>query len=99
MSKITNFKAYSQYYDAFYKNKDYNDEAKRVAALIRQFDPQAKTLLELGCGTGNHAAFFAKMGYTTTGLEISEEMVALAKEKKIDKFEPVLADIKQHPFR
>ena len=95
----TNFTAYSQYYDALYQDKHYALETDRVAALISKFCPTAKTLLELGSGTGNHAGFFSKKGFKTTGLERSEAMIALAKEKKILHFEPVLGDIKSFDLK
>jgi SAM-dependent methyltransferase len=99
MTEIANFKAYSQYYDALYRDKDYAIEAERVKELIVKFYPAAKTVLELGCGTGNHAGFFSQMGLATTGLERSEEMIALAKAKKILNFEPTLADIKSFDLK
>jgi predicted TPR repeat methyltransferase len=95
MKQAANFKAYSQYYDAFYQDKNYGEEAACVADLIHKLHPTAKTILELGCGTGNHARFLSQLGFRTTGLEKSEEMVTLAKEKNISGFEPIVADIRR----
>jgi len=90
---MSNFNAYSRYYDALYKDKDYNQEAEYVIQLIRSIHPNAQKLIELGCGTGKHAAIFCKNGYSVTGLERSEEMVAIAKERNIKGFSPIVADI------
>lgn len=90
----TNFtKNYSRYYDLLYKDKDYASEATYISQIIQSFVPGAKNLIELGCGTGNHAAYLCKDGLEVTGLERSEQMIILSKAKKIKGFEALLADI------
>lgn len=90
---MNNFEAYSKYYEALYKDKDYEGEAGYVLQLIHSLYPQAKRILELGSGTGKHAAFFCRSGFTVTGLERSADMVRIAKEKNIERFETEVADI------
>lgn len=85
--------AYSKYYDALYKDKDYASESEYVAALIRRFKPDAATLLELGCGSGVHASLLAKKGFTITGIERSNEMIELARSKNIPGFTGIHGDI------
>jgi len=76
------FKKYSKYYDLLYQNKNYKDESIFVDSLIKNANPNAKTILDLGCGTGNHDFFLADLGYNITGVDISCEMIELAIEKK-----------------
>ena len=38
-------------------------------------------LLDAGCGAGRHAMEFARRGYKTTGVDLSEEMLELARER------------------
>ena len=38
-------------------------------------------LLDAGCGVGRHALEFARRGYITTGVDLSEEMIELARER------------------
>jgi SAM-dependent methyltransferase len=38
----------------------------------------AKTVLDLGCGTGRHDLLLAGKGYSITGVDMSEEMLAVA---------------------
>jgi predicted TPR repeat methyltransferase len=64
MSQV--FDTYARYYDLLYRDKDYAGESEYVAAHIRKQAPQAKCILELGCGTGAHAEHLARMGYTVT---------------------------------
>ena len=84
---------YSRYYDLLYKDKDYKAESAYIINLIRSINPKAKNILELGSGTGNHAASFCKEGFIVTGLERSANMVELAKAKSIEGFSPILTDI------
>jgi len=72
------FGAYSGYYDLLYRDKDYAAEARYVAELIATHAPGARTILELGCGTGAHAAELAAIGYSVFGVDMSEGMLAAA---------------------
>jgi len=73
MSEI--FDAYAAYYDLLYRNKDYAGEAAYVDGLIQRHRAGAKTVLELGCGTGSHAFELVKRGYAITGIDRSAAMV------------------------
>jgi len=72
------FGAYSGYYDLLYRDKDYAAEARYVAELIATHAPGARTVLELGCGTGAHAAELAAAGYSVSGIDISQGMLDAA---------------------
>jgi SAM-dependent methyltransferase len=73
------FGTYSRYYDLLYKGKDYAGEAEYVETLTSRHRPNAKTILDLGCGTGRHAQLLAKKGFEVTGLDRSEQMLATAR--------------------
>lgn len=83
---MDNFKLYADYYNLIYKDKDYKAEAGYCMSLIKKFNPQAKNILNLGCGTGMHDFIFAKNNFSVMGVDISDRMIALAKEqrKKLD---------------
>ena len=57
------FGAYARYYDLLYRDKDYPAEARYLHELIQRHAPGAQSILDLGCGTGAHAAEFAELGY------------------------------------
>lgn len=95
---IANFKLYSAYYDLLYQDKDYKSEAAYVNQHLKKLLPLSRDLLELGSGTGNHARYLSELGYKITGVERSEEMIALARKKKIANFYPFLADISSFEF-
>ncbi len=73
------FDAYSQYYDLLYQDKDYANEADYVRRLLVRFLPSVSNIMELGCGTGRHAALLAESGLKVTGVEVSESMLQQAK--------------------
>jgi SAM-dependent methyltransferase len=90
---MDNFNAYSQYYDLLYKDKNYRAESGYVFDLIQRYHPDTRSVLELGCGSGAHAEHLCQQGLKVTGIERSESMVNLAKEKKIAGFSPIVGDI------
>ena len=56
---------------------DRKDVARYVASLIKKYQPKAKTLLELGCGTGSMLVHLAR-SYSVTGIDLSAEMLRSA---------------------
>jgi SAM-dependent methyltransferase len=75
------FGAYAEYYDLLYKDKNYSDEARFIEHLLREHSPSARTVLELGCGTGTHAMLLAERGYSLHGVDLSEEMLEVARQR------------------
>ena len=72
---MSTFDLYAAYYDLLYEDKPYDDEAACVARLIHAHAPRARSLLELGCGTGKHALALARQGFSVTGIDLSPGMV------------------------
>jgi SAM-dependent methyltransferase len=74
------FLDYSKYYDLLYQDKDYRGEAEFICGLIRRHCPEAKRILNLGCGTGKHDRHFVEAGFSVTGLDLSQEMIDIARK-------------------
>jgi ubiquinone/menaquinone biosynthesis C-methylase UbiE len=70
----------ARFYDAIYSWKDYKGESARLHALIQERNPQAKTLLDVACGTGLHLGYL-KQHYRTEGLDADSEMLEIARER------------------
>ena len=77
------FSASAEWYDAIYAAfKDYAAEAARVTALVREVHPAAHTVLDVGCGTGEHARLLrADHGFAVDGLDLDPAMLAIARRK------------------
>lgn len=78
---------YSQYYDLLYSDKDYQSEVNYVDSLIKAHTKDAKTLLDMGCGTGKHAELFYNQGYTVHGIDLSKDMLKIAEQRRTGKEE------------
>lgn len=77
------FGAYSRYYDLLYRDKDYPGEARFVNDLLESYGSGTRSVLELGCGTGIHAALLAEQGYSVHGVDLSEEMLVQARSRRL----------------
>lgn len=79
---MNQFAGYAKYYDDMYQNKDYLKETDLIEEVFSRFSPHpVKTVLSLGCGTCTYEIELAKRGYVVTGIDISADMLKLAKEK------------------
>lgn len=74
---------YSSAYDLLYRDKDYALESAFVHSRVRRHMPSAKSLLDLGAGTGRHDEEFCRLGYDVCGVERSEEMLQRAKGRAV----------------
>ena len=74
------FKEYAKYYDLLYRDKNYDVEVDYVDSLIKKYKDDANSILNLGCGTGRHDVLLTDKGYKITGIDISEQMISIAKK-------------------
>jgi SAM-dependent methyltransferase len=75
---MTSYEKLDRFYDA--AMGDRTEMASYIRRLIRQHKPKARTLLELGCGTGAILKILAK-SYAVAGLDLSPQMLSLARKK------------------
>lgn len=82
---MSGYGAFSESYDILMGNVDYKGRAQAFDSLIKKHSLiEAKTLLDIACGTGNLTYLFYKMGYDITAVDISEEMLMKAFEKRME---------------
>lgn len=73
---------YADQYDLLYGEKDYESECDLLEDIFSRFsETKVSEILDLGCGTGNHVIPLARRGYAVTGVDLSPEMLAHAREK------------------
>jgi ubiquinone/menaquinone biosynthesis C-methylase UbiE len=80
-----------KFYDNFAKNYDKNryssNEQKIIDSVTKKIvgdfvgDLKNKSILDCGCGTGRFAEFFAHKGAKINGIDISENMLNVARDK------------------
>jgi SAM-dependent methyltransferase len=76
------FDASAEFYDLIYATfKDYPAEAGQIASLLRRLNPACRTLLDVACGTGEHARLLANAGFIVDGLDLDAVFVRLARQK------------------
>ena len=72
---------FSKYYDTFTENVDYKGKTEHICEIFKRYDQLPTLLLEVGCGSGNFSTCFYKKGIDVIGVDISEGMLSVAKEK------------------
>lgn len=73
---------YASAYDALYGDKDYDAECNLLEEVFRRFAGiPIRTVLDLGCGSGNHAIPLAQRGFNVAGVDRSRAMLAAAEAK------------------
>lgn len=67
------------------------DEFRRFVELV-----PGKRVLDLGCGSGDHAAYFMKSGFDVTAIDNSKSMIRIAKQNGVH---AILMDIEKLKFQ
>lgn len=78
MSSYTDF---SLFYDLFTRDVDYSARTDYLCEIFKRYSKMPTLLLDVACGTGNFSLEFAKRGVSVIGIDMSEDMLSVAKEK------------------
>jgi SAM-dependent methyltransferase len=74
---------FADWYDTFYADKSYAQEARFVHKCLSRSGAGVRRLLELACGTANHAFEFERLGYQVLATDVSVDMLRCARQKKL----------------
>ena len=72
---------FAYFYDALMGDANYPARAKYILKLFEKFDRKPTLLLDVACGTGGFSLELAKKGIEVIGTDMSEDMLAVAREK------------------
>lgn len=76
------FHSSAEYYDLIYSAfKDYAGEVAQVTTLLRRLNPECRTVLDVACGTGEHARLLAADGFVVDGLDLDPAFIRIAAAK------------------
>ena len=85
MTETTNIPPYGQIapiYDILMSEVDYRSWAEYVLKLLERAGAKpGQSLLDLACGTGAMTLLLAQAGYQSSGLDLSPEMLEIARRK------------------
>jgi len=68
----------------------YDRWADYIEKILKKHGIEKGLVLELGCGTGTMTRKMADKGYDMIGIDISEDMLSLARERSEGKYEDIL---------
>jgi SAM-dependent methyltransferase len=73
---------YAAAYDDLYQDKDYLAECDLIENVFQLYGQgRVRRVLDLGCGTGGHAAPLAERGYEVLGVDRSPDMLGRARAR------------------
>jgi ubiquinone/menaquinone biosynthesis C-methylase UbiE len=70
-------------YDIIYAFKDYERASDQLRALVRARFPEARTLLDVACGTGRHLEQLQD-SYRVEGIDVNADLLRVAAERLPD---------------
>ncbi|UKS30409.1 class I SAM-dependent methyltransferase [Paenibacillus sp. HWE-109] len=75
------YQKFAYTYDRLMNNMPYEDWLRFANEGFERFGLQPSVIVDLGCGTGNITIPLAAAGYQMTGIDLSEDMLAVAEQK------------------
>ena len=78
------FTELAKYYDVTHQWRDYDKQAAFLLDIVEKYRPSCARILDLGCGTGEHARRLCAAGHRVTGMDSSDEMLAIAASKTLE---------------
>ena len=71
----------AKYYDLLFSGKDYLQESEFLKSIVKTRLSNAKSILDVGCGTGNHLNLLTDVFETLWGVDLNREILEIAKSK------------------
>lgn len=76
------YSGFAEIYDLFMDNVPYEEWGVYLIKILQQYGVADGLVLDLGCGTGKMTRILAKAGYDMIGVDLSEEMLGIAREQE-----------------
>ena len=82
----------SAYWNQYYKNRVCSEEPSPFAQYVATLVEPGRDMVELGCGNGRDAVFFAARGLHITALDMSQEAVSQLQSRNLPNTEFLCGD-------
>lgn len=89
------YTGFAQAYDTFMDNVPYDEWGEYLVSLLKKYGVEEGLVLDMGCGTGAMTRYLDAHGYDMTGIDVSEEMLTIAKEKSSPDILYLLQDMRE----
>ena len=87
---MSSYSDFAFFYDSLMNDVDYKGRSDYLLKLFSEYGKKPELLLDLACGTGGFSNQMAQKGIEVIGVDISEEMLGIAREKSYDSSVDVL---------
>lgn len=78
------YTGFASVYDIFMEDVPYAEWGGYLVGLLKEYGVRDGLVAELGCGTGNMTRRLAQAGYDMIGIDLSEEMLEIAREYEME---------------
>ena len=75
------YTGFAQVYDLFMDNVPYDEWCAYICETLKKHGIADGPVLDLGCGTGKMTRLLKERGYDMIGVDLSEEMLSIAREQ------------------
>jgi SAM-dependent methyltransferase len=76
----------SPFYHKLYFERDEEEAQQFISRLLDHLKPSKDSrMLDVACGKGRHSRFLAKQGYDVTGIDLSPDSIAFARQFENDR--------------
>lgn len=87
---MDSYTSFAMVYDTFMDNIPYDQWTDYIISLLKKYGVEDGLVLDMGCGTGNITMPLSVAGYDMIGIDNSEDMLTIAREKAMDSSEDIL---------
>ena len=84
------------YYHTLYKDRNHEEAQLLIDNLTHYLNlPEDAKVLDLACGRGRHSVYLSTLGYDVTGVDLSPNSIAYAKENERDNLHFHIHDMRE----
>ncbi len=81
---MESYSAFASVYDVLMQDVDYFAWASYIEKIFERYEWKPQNIADIACGTGSITNILAQRGYNLIGVDISEDMLFVAREKAED---------------